>query len=191
MPDDCPGGRGTLRALGMNLAAIVWGFGEATLFFLVPDVLLSWIALHRARAACVACGWALAGALIGGTLMYVWGCVSLATALAALDGVPAISKAMCDAVGEQVRTQGVTSLFVGPITGTPYKIYAVQAGTEQINLALFLLVSGLARLIRFALITGATIAACRLLAGIKSLGRRMIHLFLWTVFYAWYFMAVG
>ena len=140
MPDDRPGSRGELPRLGMNLAALVWGFAEATLFFVVPDVLLSWIALHQPRRAWIACGWAVAGALVGGTVMYAWGAVDVDSALAALEHVPAINRTMCDAVGEQFHQQGISAIFLGPISGTPYKIYAVQAGAGRISLALFLLV---------------------------------------------------
>ena len=65
MSDDRAGRRGALRALGVNLGAAVWGFAEATLFFIVPDVLLSWIALHAPRKALVACLWAVVGAPSG------------------------------------------------------------------------------------------------------------------------------
>src|SRR5437868_1692315 len=61
-------------------AALAWGYAEATLFFLVPDVLLSWVALRDPRAAGVACFWALAGALLGGATMYAWGAADPGTA---------------------------------------------------------------------------------------------------------------
>jgi membrane protein YqaA with SNARE-associated domain len=189
VPDDSPGSRGELSSLGINLAALVWGFAEATLFFIVPDVLLSWIALRQGRAALIACLWALVGALVGGTVMYTWGAVDLNSAQAALEAVPAISRSMYNAVGEQIHSHGVGTLFLGPLTGTPYKIYAVQAGAGEISLGLFLLVSGPARLVRFALITGLTIWICRWFSGMTIFLRQMIHLIVWTTFYIWYFAA--
>ena len=54
-----------------NALAVVWGFAEATLFFIVPDVLLSWVALRRLRAALLACVFALLGALVGGTAIWI------------------------------------------------------------------------------------------------------------------------
>lgn len=173
----------------MNLAALLWGFAEATLFFVVPDVLLSWIALHRARAAWIACVWALVGALAGGAVMYAWGAADAATAIAVLDHVPKVSREMCDAVREQLRNHGLGAVFLGPLTGTPYKIYAVGAGAGQIGLALFLAVSVPARLIRFALVTGLTVMVCRLFRRVTLLGRRAVHIVLWTAFYVWYFGA--
>ena len=37
--------------MGLSVAALLWGFAEATLFFIVPDVLLSAIAVRRGRGA--------------------------------------------------------------------------------------------------------------------------------------------
>jgi hypothetical protein len=49
------------------VAAAVWGLAEATLFFVVPDVLLTWLAAFRPRVACKAVVACLAGALAGGS----------------------------------------------------------------------------------------------------------------------------
>ena len=174
----------------MNAPALAWGFAEATLFFIVPDVWLTWIALHKPRWAWIGCLWALAGALIGGTSMYAWGAADPGTALAVLDRVPAISDATCRRVDEQLCTQGATAMFLGPLTGTPYKVYAVQAGVDHTNLFVFLLVSVPARLVRFALLTGLVILACRIASNMRLSHRRVLHLALWTVFYAWFFWNV-
>jgi membrane protein YqaA with SNARE-associated domain len=171
----------------MNLAALIWGFAEATLFFIVPDVLLSWIALDQPRKAWVACGWAVGGALAGGAVMYAWGAIDVHSALAALEHVPAVSRAMCAGVGDQIQNYGIGAVFLGPIRGAPYKIYAVQAGACHINIGLFLVVSVPARLIRFALVTGLTVLITRLFPRTTVFFRRMVHIALWTIFYAWYF----
>ena len=76
--------------------AALWGFAEATLFFLVPDVLLSAIALRRGRLAGVACLVALLGALPGGALLYRWGEREPVAARRALDRLPAISTTTID-----------------------------------------------------------------------------------------------
>ena len=63
------------------LIAGIWGFAEATLFFIVPDVWLTLIAVRRGLVpALAACGWALAGALAGGLAMYAWGVFDSAAA---------------------------------------------------------------------------------------------------------------
>jgi len=52
-------------------AAAAWGLAEATLFFIVPDVLLSWLAAFRPRVAWPAVLTCLVGALAGGVIMYL------------------------------------------------------------------------------------------------------------------------
>jgi len=175
----------------VNLAALSWGFAEASFFFIVPDVFLSWIALDRSRAAWIACLWALLGALAGGTLMYAWGSSASDSAVCFLDHIPAINREMCHTVLLQVRTRGLSALFFGPITGTPYKIYAVQAGAAHIGLPLFLLVSVPARLVRFALLTGLAIFTCYVFPGMNLAVRKSVHALAWTAFYAWYFWNLG
>lgn len=79
--------------MGVNAAAFAWAFAEATFFFFVPDVFLSWIALDRARAAWIACLWATLGAVAGGAIMYMFGAVDPGSALHFLIQIPAISRA--------------------------------------------------------------------------------------------------
>ena len=48
--------------MGLNAVALLWAFAEATLFFIVPDVWLSAIAIGRGRRAALrAMVWAIAG----------------------------------------------------------------------------------------------------------------------------------
>jgi membrane protein YqaA with SNARE-associated domain len=56
--------------MGINLVALIWGFAEASLFFIVPDVWLSFAGREKLSKGIRACVFALAGALIGGAVMY-------------------------------------------------------------------------------------------------------------------------
>jgi len=49
LPDEGAGGGRSLRAVGVALAAAARGFAEATLFFIVPDVLLTAITIRAPR----------------------------------------------------------------------------------------------------------------------------------------------
>jgi hypothetical protein len=42
-----------------NAVAFLWGIAEATFFFIVPDVLLSWLALSSHRRGLIACVFAV------------------------------------------------------------------------------------------------------------------------------------
>ena len=95
----------------------VWGLTEATLFFIVPDVLLSWVALERPKKGLLACGPALLGALVGGILMWVWGSHHPASAQSALEALPGIRPDMIRTVENELATGGLSAVFFGPLRG--------------------------------------------------------------------------
>lgn len=172
----------------LSAAAFLWGLAEATLFFIVPDVLLSAAALSRLRAALVACAWTTAGALAGGVLMYAWGAAAPTLAGAVLDRVPAISPAMQAEVYRDMALHGQLALFLGPLTGTPYKLYAVAAGQLQLAPATFLLVSVPARALRFLLVSLLAYTVSRRL---PARWRLPVLAACWLVFYLGYFAHMG
>ena len=169
-------------------AAAFWGFAEATFFFIVPDVLLTHIALkHGAKKACIASLYTVSGAVIGGMLMYYWAARSEPSALAFLERIPAIGEEMLATVKDQQQEHGIWSLFLGSANGIPYKIYAVQAPAQGISFTTFALMSFPARLYRLLI-------ASLLAAGIGHLTRHWsnrlrysIFAAFWIVSYAIYF----
>jgi membrane protein YqaA with SNARE-associated domain len=170
------------------LIAALWGFSEATLFFIVPDVFLSVVALRDRRAALLCCGAAVAGALAGGFLLYCWGKADPSGAASALLAVPAISQGMIEDVRSSLVSRGLVTLFLGPLKGTPYKIYAAASGSMGLSLPLFLLVSIPARGVRFLAVTLAVSWASRSpLAAWPLARKRALAIALWAVFYAGYF----
>jgi membrane protein YqaA with SNARE-associated domain len=174
--------------MGLRVAAFGWGLAEATLFFFVPDVLLSAVALRDRRRALHCCLWALAGALAGGAIMFGWATVAPGAALTAVDHVPAVTDRMLARVETDLVEVGSWAIFLGPLTGTPYKLYAVLAPTAGIGLPFFLLVTVPARLIRFVLVTLATSLVARYLpAAITYRTRLALLLTLWAAFYSVYF----
>jgi hypothetical protein len=52
--------------------AFAWGLAEATLFFMVPDMIATLTALYSARRAYLQVALIVAGAVIGGALMFYW-----------------------------------------------------------------------------------------------------------------------
>jgi len=178
--------------VGLNAIALLWGFAEATLFFIVPDVWLSAIAVWRGRrAALSAMGWSIGGAVLGGGFMYAWGVWNPDGAAAALDSLPAISPAMIDGVRDDFERQGIAAVAIGGITGVPYKIYAVLAPAVGLPLLLFLLMSVPARAIRFLLVVLIADRLNALLARRLTLRQRCGVLgIVWLVFYVFYFAAM-
>ena len=175
-----------------NALASLWGFAEATLFFVVPDVLLSWLALRSLKRGLIACLFALLGALVGGVVMWVWGRSNPDTARAIFEALPALEATTIATVRQQLTDSGITALFLGPLGGTPYKIYAVEAADLGFGLATFLAVSIPARLARFVLVTtvvGALSWSLRERISLRT--QQAIHVACWTVFYAWFFAVMA
>ncbi len=104
-----------------------WGVAEATLFFIIPDVLVSWAALVGFRPGIKTLGEVIAGSLLGGGLMYGWASLAPEQAALAVSYVPFVREQMFAEVHQQYQDFGMAGLFVGPSSGIPYKIYAVLA----------------------------------------------------------------
>jgi len=178
--------------MGLKAAALLWGLAEATLFFIVPDVLLSAVALRDRARALRLCLWTLGGALAGGLVMYLWGRSDVEQAGEVLAGVPAISHAMLAGVAEDLERAGALAMFLGPLTGTPYKVYAALAEPAGISLVVFGLVSIPARLIRFVLVAWITARIAGMLPRSWSHRTRLGMLMAcWALFYTGYFLAMS
>jgi hypothetical protein len=174
--------------VGLRLwLAGLWGFAEATLFFIVPDVLLTWIAARygagQAARASFAAG---AGAILGGVSMYMWAARDPELARTVIGAIPAISASMASKVSIDVQNAGAWAIFAGGFTGVPYKIYAVESGAVGIGLAGFVLATLAARLIRF-------LASSLLVAGLARLmARRFAPATInWTLIIGWIGFYVG
>ena len=181
-----------MRVGKANVVASLWGFAEATVFFIVPDVQLSWLALRSVKRGLVACLFALLGALVGGVVMWMWGRSDPGSARAIFESLPALSGTTIATVRQQLTDSGITALFLGPLGGTPYKIYAVEAADLRFGLATFLAVSIPARLARFVLVTigvGAVSWSLRQRLSLRT--RQWIHAACWAVFYAWFFSVMA
>jgi len=129
--------------------AFVWGFAEATAFFIVPDVYLGFVALFNWRRGLSAMIAALIGAILGGSVMYVVAMNNPSGLNLFLTRVPLIDATLVNDVGDKMRVDGLITLLNGPLRGTPYKIYAAQAGEQSLPFLYFLLMTIPARLERF------------------------------------------
>ena len=172
----------------VNFIAFVWGLAEATLFFIVPDVALSIIALKGVDIGLVACLYALAGALTGGMIMFYWGQADNAKVTRVLARIPAIRLKDIEKVRSDLNKSRLFAVLLGPILGIPYKIYAAYAHLIT-SIYYFLLISIPARIVRFVLLTFLTpymISKFAPDAPYKS--QVQLVLILWTIFYSIYFI---
>ena len=172
--------------------AFVWGLAEATVFFIVPDVLITRLALlGTIRRTLLACLCALAGALIGGAILWFAAANDRGPSLLRLFAhLPGIDRDLVAETGQAIYRQGPNVLFSGGLLGQPYKLFAVHAGAQQVPLATFLLISLPARLLRFIITaTIAWVVGWYLKRWPRSRLVRL-HTFVWLGFYAVYFLLV-
>lgn len=167
----------------------LWGLAESTLWFVVPDVFLSALAT-RFRLAQVWAPTILAAlaATLGGALIYAWAQTDPGSVYAVFDAMPAISaELLAAATVAMAAVDWPIGLVKGAFSGTPYKTFAAGAGVVERDLITFLAVSAPARLLRFAVVVGAT-AYLRMHFRLWGIERMLLPTVLigWVGFYAWF-----
>jgi hypothetical protein len=179
----------SLKRYALDIAAFIWGVAEATLFFFVPDVLLSYIGLKRGvTAAARASVLAAIGAGVGGAVMYLWSTTDPAAARAAVLAVPAISEAMAARAADAMADNWFTATLLGPLSSTPFKLYAVLAPHAGASVPAFALATVLARRPRFLIVSIGVALIGRALSRWLS-ERQLLWLLIgaWLLFYAVFF----
>jgi membrane protein YqaA with SNARE-associated domain len=158
----------------------------------VPDVLVGYAALRRGfRAGLITALLAAFGAVAGGAAMYLWSARAPDQAMAAVEAVPAVSPAMIEAADADMSRDGwLVASLKGPLTSTPYKVYAALAPAHGANLPAFAAAALPVRLPRFL-----AVAAVLALIGAAAKGRlperAVIAAFTagWVLFYGWFWFA--
>jgi membrane protein YqaA with SNARE-associated domain len=169
-----------------------WGFAEATVFFVVADVGVSWIAVrHGLKAALGAALAAAAGAVLGIALLYIWSAREPVAAVALVDAVPFVTDELIERMRDHLAEQGVAAVLIAGVTGVPIKIAAVLAAGLGIGPAPFLLFGAAQRLERFLTVALLAWFVARLLR--RRLSERSLTALwaaFWILFYALYWTAL-
>jgi membrane protein YqaA with SNARE-associated domain len=168
--------------------SFVFGFAEGTLFFVVPDVFLSLVTIVAPRRVWKHILSAVLGAVCAGALMYLWVEKNSAQAREAVSEVPFIPRRMFDEVKTGYERHGIVAVFLGPLSGIPYKIYAIEA-PGRFGLMEFVAATAPARAWRFILVCLFSGGAAHLLRRkwhktLKQLA--LIHAIAWILFYSFY-----
>jgi membrane protein YqaA with SNARE-associated domain len=152
------------------------------------------VALFHWRRGLWAMAMAVAGAVVGGALIYSLAAANAPAMEQFLLRIPGLSPAMVQSVAVQFDEGGLWALVAGPLGGIPYKVYAVEAGARRLSLPLFLLITVPARLER---LLPVSLGAGLLGAGLRPrLQRRpgwalILYALLWAVIYALYYAALA
>jgi membrane protein YqaA with SNARE-associated domain len=132
--------------------AALWGIAEASLFFVVPDVLITFVVMRFGlRQGLLLCVASALFAAVTGYGMWLWGEHDAQSARHAMLLVPAVGPDLLARAQDEIATGWPLHLVTGAMTGLPYKLYAVEAGARGIDPLLFIPMSFIARLSRFVL----------------------------------------
>lgn len=175
------------------LASFVWGLAEATLFFVVPDVVVGAVAIVAPRKALTAALAAVAGAVVGGIVWWL-AASSPDTATHVVDSVPAIHGSAFVEASARISDSGGAALLAAPFTGIPYKVWALELALRGWALPPLLLwtVAGRAlRLVPLALVTAAAGWAARRWLRVASRNLLILWGAGWIVIYAVYWSRTG
>jgi len=169
----------------------IWGLADATFFFVVPDALLTHLALRDFRRALIAGLWATVGAVLGGTALWFAAREGHTQVLLnAFDWIPGISRDLIVRTAQSLHLNGLSALATGAAIGQPLKIYAVHAGAQNIALAPFLAVAAASLLARFSLTMSAAWLLARALRNRPAAFLFRVHVYAWIGFYTSYFALV-
>jgi uncharacterized membrane protein YeaQ/YmgE (transglycosylase-associated protein family) len=168
--------------------ALVWGLSEATVFFIVPDVIISFIALkYGFRSGVLACLAGVVGAVLGGILIYLWGQGDIVGARAFFDLLPAIAPStIARAQSEMADVSYGLSMFKGSLSGVPFKLYASEAGAIGASLFAFVALTPLVRIPRFLIAASFGALAKRFAPTMFQPHKFKLLGAFWVVFYALY-----
>ena len=169
-------------------AGFAWGLGESVVFFVIPDVFLTLLAVRfGARRALRPAILATVGAVLGGMLVYSWASWHPSSAFGAMEALPGIDTTMVDMVRGDVAAHGNMALLAGPWQGRPYKLFAAASGELDLSLVGLVLLTIPGRLGRFLLSVSVAAYSRSLVAG-RIPAHAMIVLWagFWLLVYAGY-----
>ena len=173
----------------MIIASFIWGFSEATFFFIIPDVLLSYYALRNDNLKSVfliniTC---ITGAALGGAVIFIMSTINHSNVIDFMLTVPAIHTYMLDHVESEMSSNAFLALVTGPLFGVPYKLFASFAPLYT-NIFIFILFSIPARFTRFVIVSLlAYFLSHNIFKRLSVKIKTLIWLLVWVIVYIIYF----
>lgn len=168
----------------------LWAFLEATIFFIIPDVALTYYAIMQKSKFKIFCAnlIAITGAVLGGILIYIMSIQHLNFVEWIMIKIPGIHPYMIEHVTHSLEDKSIFGLIEAPLFGVPYKLYAMMSYHEDISFIVFIVVSFFARLLRFIFTSYlAYILSHIVLKNVNRYVKLLVWLIVWTIVYWIYF----
>jgi len=172
------------------LIAFIWGFAESTIFFIIPDVILTYIAFfYWIKKWIKASFWAVFGALLGWSLIYF---LAWSFSYHFFEYIPLINEKMTLLTKDLIR-ENIINIIYGPLNWIPYKLYAYWSWIEHISYFKFLILSFLARIWRFLLVVFIAGTIGYFAKNSKNKYKRLwqiIFIIVWILIYIVYYLKI-
>ncbi len=176
------------------LIGFLWGYGEGTVFFLVPDIWITWLTLFAPRSGLLAWLASIAGSLVAVLTLHGLIVGLGADPLGWISRIPGISEGMVTAVEGRLAASGLPWTAWLITGGVPLKVYAGVAFRQGIPLGAVLLWTVFARIVRIAPTVLVALVVRRLAARAIDRSPALWSLLLlgcWSLFYLTYFLAMS
>ena len=126
---------------GLQLC-FAWGFLEAFLFPIIPEFALMPLAFVAPRRAPTLVAATISGSVLGGAIAYLLSLTAVGSLL--LEHAWLVTDPMRESAGAWLQAEGARSLAHQPLSGIPYKVFGLQAGTHS-DFASFVFMSAFVR----------------------------------------------
>lgn len=151
----------------------VWGFAEALLWPVVPDFALFPLVLVAPSRIVSLLAATTVGSLTGGFVAYLLGATVVGPSL--LGAAPLVTEDMVVAANQMLEQRDGLGLLGQPLSGIPYKAFALQAAPAGVEVPDHLVMSLAARGGRFVAVALVGLVLARVL---RPLWERAVHVFL-------------
>ncbi len=120
-----------------------WAVVEAIAWPIIPDFLLLPLVIAAPARAIFLIAAAVAGSVAGGAIAYSLSASGAGSGL--LDAVPLVTARMTSTARATLTEEGAAGLLQQPLSGIPFKVYALQAEPAGLTFPAFVGFSALAR----------------------------------------------
>jgi len=171
-----------------------WGFAEAVIFFIVPDVWLGLVALYAPRRMLIALLAIIVGAAVGAMVLYL---ATLAFGTGVSDvivALPGISPADLDQARGELTDQGAIAFLNGIFQALPVKVYIHAAALEAIDLwavVLATVANRIERLLVFGLVMAIVGRLARPAIARWPREAALLYGLAWVIFYTGFLLGAG
>jgi membrane protein YqaA with SNARE-associated domain len=163
-----------------------WALGEATVWPILPDFLLLPLVLSKPRHAARLLLRSIAGMALGGSCLYLFAYRQPAGALRLLHRLPTVRARAIDHAQRNLAARGLAAFLVQPVSGVPFKVWALLAGSEGRSPLRAIPLFVFARSLRMAVLTlVASVLGMRCRSVLSEYFLALATLYLSVFLYVW------